>query len=1271
MQPIETPNPLFHGAFTRQPAFYWLIAVVLSIALLLAMVMIDHQNNQRHRYEAEHKVLGQLSTLRARLEGNFNLNIQAARGLLAVISSNPSLNQAQFSQYAKPLFNNSTQLRNIGAAPDMVIRMTYPLVGNERSIGLNYLTNDKQRAGALLAKDSKDFVLIGPIELVQGGQAFISRIPVYLPKLNGDDEFWGLISAVIDAPKLYKTSGLTNENLNLQLAMRHHPNQVNPKIFFGDHDVFDQQPVLVDIIAGNTRWQLAGMPLNGWSETADNAISFRLMLALFYLILTTPLFILAWVNKQKHNNELRLVSLFEDSPMGIALNDFKTGQFIQANKALLKLSGYSLHEIRQKKYQELTPTNQLNDIDKKALQAIQSKGRYGPIDRDFIHRSGKILNVIINGIITEDDSNKKFIWSYIEDVTEQKIIAESLAEKSNQLELIIDSTNVGIWDWQVQTGQVIFNERWANIIGYSLAELSPITINTWSEHAHPDDLKVSETALNRYWQGETDRYELETRMRHKDGHWVWVLDTGKTVEWLDDGKPKRMVGTHLDITKNKLAEEKIKSANEQQNKQVALNKIILKAQANFIDDDQQKLSFLELMNELSTLTQSQYCMIAEVYYDNEKRPFLKNFEFNNTSWEHSSEQFKSDYQGTGLIIKSIENAFLSVVIDKKSSIQQTISLGMNTHALPKGHPAIHSFMGIPVIRQDTVIAIVGLANRKDGFDEEVEHYLTPLCNVIGQLIESQHIQHEKIQTQKDLVIAKERAEEAAKAKNQFLATMSHEIRTPMNGVLGMLNLLKNSDLNYDQNRKVSIASSSAESLLNIINDILDFSKIDANKMELDNISFRPRKLIGDLAESMAIQAQSKNIELILDLTGLTETSLIGDNNRLRQILSNIVGNAIKFTDHGNITITANCVDENHKKRLTIDIQDEGIGIPENKISSLFTRFSQVDASTTRKYGGTGLGLAISKKLCQLMGGDIYLNSELEKGSRFTFHVLLDEDPNSQPFTIAPRYHNKQVLILCASLKNAQTLGKQLTHLNVNCQVASSNEEALELCKVYSFDLALIDFNLADGTGHELALKIRKIPIQKSIKISMMTNMDQLTNGSFDKSTAIDGYFPKPITSHDIVASFALIDTSTADNTEPLVNKQENIWPEKRKILIVEDIYFNQELALMLLEDMGLHADVASHGQEALDMLLQATIDNAPYNLVLMDCQMPIMDGYQASRAIRNGHAGNKCVPIIAMTANAMAEDQQNCLNAGMNDYLSKPIDADKLKQLIKKWLTQG
>ncbi|MFY0641191.1 MAG: PAS domain S-box protein, partial [Bermanella sp.] len=1223
---------------------FWLIALMSAALISACAWFIDDNNNKTHLQKSRTAVQNQLSTIRARLEGKLNGNIQAVNGLISAISIEPNMTQERFAQFARPLIEANNQLRNIAAAPNMVIRLIHPIEGNKQAIGLSYLENEKQRLSAITARDSGQLVLAGPVNLVQGGRGFIGRIPVYSDNMvKGEKRFWGLVSAVIDTDKLYEASGLLDKDIPLDIAIFGQDKRISSgNTFYGDDTIFSKDPVIAFIELPFGKWQLAAIPKNGWPSIANNAWKLRLALLVVSLCILAPILLFTWTNNERREQQLRLKALFELSPIGIALNDFETGEYLSVNNRLAEDTGYTLQELERLSYWDLTPKKYQQD-EEKQIESLNKTGFYGPYEKEYINKQGEVYPILLNGVLIQDSKGRNLIWSFVQNISQQKQVEKRLKDNNQQLELIIEATQVGIWDWKIQTGELSLNERWAKIIGYTLEELGEISIETWLSHAHADDLEESGNKLQAHWDGLTEEYIFECRMNHRNGNVIWVLDTGKVIEWDKDNKPIRMVGTHLDITEKKLAEKNLAQTNESLESQVRLVKTIASAQREFIKNTDYKSAFKNLLNSINLLTESELSFIGDVYYD-KGQACIKLITFNSVNDNIIHPDLETSFSKNGLSFTKPDNLFVESVNSQTVLFLNNPELKFNESNLPEHHPEINNYISIPIIQKGVCIGVIGLANREMGYDSNLANWLSPLTNTVGQLIERVATIKEKEKTELALIEAKNDAESAGRAKTEFLATMSHEIRTPMNGVLGMLTLLQRSSLTPDQLKKIDIAKISAESLLSIINDVLDFTKVESGKLELEKVEFNIRTLIDDICQSMALRIQEKNIELIIDSSELDDIYIIADPVRLRQILTNLIGNAGKFTSDGEIIVRSHTNKNNGELILHCEIEDTGIGIPSNQISKLFTSFTQVDASTTRKFGGTGLGLSICKRICELMGGSIKVKSEENKGSCFSFSIPVTASQSKSNISNSTLFENMNVLVIHGNHTSSKAIERQLTQWKCKTKLASNGSDALEVIKNGDkFEVILIDADLNDINGIDLCEKIKTHQLESTSRFILMTTINQVPSDAEINAAGFHDHFAKPITTQDLLLSFKTSDSqlsiSSTDPEHEHFKSNNKIIPSHAHILLVEDIPFNQEVALMLLEEMGATADVAHNGQEAVDKYKAALKEGKAYNTILMDCQMPIMDGYDATRKIREleTHTDKKS-HIIAMTANAMSSD---------------------------------
>ncbi|MDH5483930.1 MAG: response regulator [Gammaproteobacteria bacterium] len=803
-------------------------------------------------------------------------------------------------------------------------------------------------------------------------------------------------------------------------------------------------------------------------------------------------------------------------------------------------------------------------------------------------------------------------------------------------------------------GNIIYaNKNFCEISGYALDELMGKNHRLIKSDEHPEAFfkEMWETITNgNIWNGDIHN-------RSKQGKDYWVAST--IVPFLDEeGKPFQYISIRTDITERMHVEERLKA----QQLQIST---ISQAQARYITNSDPVTFFNSLLPDILSITGSEYGLIGEILVDD--AVYLKAYAATNIAWDEKSRKYYDDHIAEGIEFHDLDTLYGHVILSGEVVLSNDPKNDPRYKGVPEGHPPLNAFLGLPIFYGEKLMGMIGVANRKGGYDTDLIDLLQPILSTCAYIFDALRHERERSQREQQLIEARIDAESAVVAKSQFLATMSHEIRTPMNGVLGMLHLLGKTELDERQLRYISTAASSSEMLLTIINDILDFSKIEAEKLDLESIPFSPVILAEETVTLMASVAHEKGLDIICAADPGVPLMVKGDPTRLRQILTNLVSNAIKFTEQGDVVLYISPMDD-HK--ILFGVRDTGIGLSEKEQQRLFKAFSQVDSSHTRKYGGTGLGLAISQRLVTAMGGQIKVASAPGLGTDFSFILHLhpvSEHAMQIRDLVSDKLVQQRVLIVDDNRTNRQVLMGILDHWQVlDNDEAEGGIEAMQLLHAAveegrPYGIVLLDMQMPGMDGLELARSIRADKSLGDVNLVMLSSVyrDGVT-------PEVNLWLAKPVRQTDLYNALldVLGEASVVEIERSYATESSEDWRfDGRRLLLVEDNLVNQEVAVDILTDVGFVVDVRGNGLEAVKAL-QAQA----YELVLMDIQMPVMDGLEATREIRKlgGHFVD--LPIIAMTAHSLTGDRDKSLASGMNAHVNKPIEPENLFSTIAKWI---
>ncbi|MES2983444.1 MAG: CHASE domain-containing protein [Verrucomicrobiota bacterium] len=876
-------------------------------------------------------------------------------------------------------------------------------------------------------------------------------------------------------------------------------------------------------------------------------------------------------------------------------------KILWVNEGFTRVTEYTLEEVIGKSPGEILQS-ELSDPET-ILQMRASFDAGKPIHCEILNRSksGRDYWMELDIVPLKDAQDTVTGFMSIQlDISERKEAEALLKDQAERTELALEAGELGLWDWNVATGKTLFDERWASMLGEKLEHLTPY-VDEWIKRCHPDDLPLAKEEIQKHFDGETPIYECLHRVKHRDRSWRWIMDSGKVFSRSSNGEPLRMVGTHRDVTKQYTAE-------------------------------------LELQRQTAELNHTG--SLAKV------GAWEYNLTNKNVYW---SEQVRVLHEVDNDYIPTLETALAFYPEEARQKMDNVVR-----YAIDNGGTFDIEVPFITANGNQLWIRSMGESIQVNGKTEA-------LRGAFQDITESHQ---QKLALEEAKIVA----EQASQAKADFLANMSHEIRTPMNAVIGMTELLQNTALNTDQSEFVSVIQSSGETLLVLINDILDFSKIEAGNLEFESIPVHVRDCVESALELIARPAAEKNIDLLVSIEPDVPVSIYGDKTRLFQILTNLLSNAVKFTEKGEVlvsisnTTSINGITDNNG--LHFEIRDTGIGIPTDRLDRLFKSFSQGDASTTRQYGGTGLGLAICYRLVVLMNGRIWVESYPKKGSTFHFEIPLKPTSNEadvRSVTPSADIEGKRLLIVDDNSTNRRILSLQAQNWGLIPFTAASAKEAISwIDRGDHFDLAIIDVQMPEMNGYQLAAEIRKRLDPTKLPIIVHTSLGD--DGKPFEGLKVSKILTKPVKStvlYDALLQSLHAPAAVKDNLI-LTPIEPNLATEHPlRILLTEDLPINQRVAVLLLERQGYTAAIAENGIEALKAL-----ESESFDVILMDVQMPEMDGLTCTRLICKKYPTEKRPWIIAMTANAQEGDHKICLDAGMDDYVTKPISRKILTQAL-------
>jgi len=891
--------------------------------------------------------------------------------------------------------------------------------------------------------------------------------------------------------------------------------------------------------------------------------------------------------------------------------------------------------------------------------------------------------------------------AFLRDITERKATARLLESRHEQLTEAQSLAALGSWEWDVATDTIEWSDELCRIFGVEPGTY-PASFEEYLQHIHPDDRATAEAVTQAaYSSGEP--FSFDHRIVLTDATERVVHSIGRVVMG-DDGQPLRMLGTAQDITERKATEAELRRSSRYFElsrdmictagldgyfKQLnsawtralgwSESELLSRPFAEFVHPDDREI----------TVQESSKLAIGGTTVAFVNRYETKSGDWRWLEWNAMSEP------DLGLIYASARDVTERKVAEDRIQRSERLHTALLDSA-PDAVVIVGEDGGITLVNEraerlfgyerDELIGspIEKLLPKrgherhtagrcKNGTEFPVDISVSAIDTDEGRLVTAfVRDVTERKRTESELAAAHEKSLEASRLMSEFVANMSHEIRTPLNGVIGLGELLLSTELSDEQREYAEGVSESGEALMSLIGNILDFSKIEAGKLDLDSHNFHLRELVDGVSLMLATPTREKNLELMADVDADVPDALYGDSTRIRQVLANLTTNAVKFTETGEVVLRATLEpgDGDDSIEVRFAVSDTGIGVESGLLDGMFDAFSQADSSTSRRYGGTGLGLAISKQLVELMGGRIGAQSEPGQGSTFWFTVPLGVRESQAPVS-SSEFAGIRALIVDDNATNRTILEHQLAAWGLSCDAAAGSDQAMDLLQAAveedrPYGLAMLDYNMPGRNGAELAHAIKALPALRSVRLLMMSSSqperDVATNAG------IDGVVTKPIRHSRLREEIARV-LALETGARRVIDAGPHPSPPRRRastgrlVLAVEDNTINQLLVVRMLEARGFRVDVAANGREAVEMH-----QDGEYEIIFMDCQMPELDGYQATAAIRRREAADRHTPIVAMTANTLKGDRERCLAAGMDDYLGKPLRPTDLDEVIARAL---